>query len=700
MFRPRPYFVAALLVLAIMPYDGPVSAQIRTRPAPVQKPKAPAPTAPTPAPAPVAAPSKPGVPAAAAQVTRVSTATLPPITYGPPQPRDLASIASVAAVSASLGGGTAGKLEPRLVTTLVAGQNATGKVLLLRGLADIERADTTDLPEGAKRLLLIHVGKIPADQSDQYIVNTQLAQEYMKSRPAIPADIQPPEKKKEKKGCSTRHISMKCVQAEGEQAYEKGSAEWENLRRDFEAEWERGKDRVADLWEEVKGCFVDQTLSLNEIPVQFSIAPTMSIPLDGPVHSGSSSSGEVNGSVGLGFPMQGDFSAKLDLFYIPCLPFVIRPKQLSADGAMTVGERLTASVSAAGRFDKTFTIPPGGGPSIPIYMIPIVIAGVPVAELDISAYIDGTVQVGGEGEAEARFQLDNSNTVQFAFTCNGGGCKELDPKGKVPSQTTTLSESAGIQGHVFVKPAVYTALELNFYFGALSARAGPQPYLLGTVAGCAEAAAQQTVGGDSKSHESHVLTADLDWGVELRAEALVSREVVGKRVIPLMKDSHIWFRDLAPGGSTALVAVVEGAPQVTAAQAATYKVKMPACYPYTAPVRYRVTWTGDATPAASADAPSTSPGGVPSIGGLTRIGRPTATTATTTPGCEWQAGEGICTFDPKQDLVFNLTWPTAGSYTVTVAVIGDDHGQGLRRFDPEPKATQLEINVAAPPSGG
>lgn len=698
MLRPRSCVVAALLPLAIVAYAHTASAQIRTRPAPVQKPKAPPTTAPTPAPAPVAAPSKPGVPAAAAQVTRVSTATLPTITYGPPQPRDLAAFAAaMPAVSAALGGGTAGSVEPRLVTTLIAGQNATGKVLLLRGLADIERADTTDLPEGAKRLLLIHVGKIPADQSDQYIVNTQLAREYMKSRPAIPADIKPPEKKKEKKGCSTRHISMKCVQAEGEQLYEKGSEEWENLRRDFEAEWERGKDRVADLWEEAKGCFVDQTLSLNEIPVQFSIAPTMSIPLDGPVHSGSSSSGEVNGSVGLGFPMQGDFSAKLDLFYIPCLPFVIRPKQLSADGAMTVGERLTASVSAAGRFDKTFTIPPGGGPSIPIYMIPIVIAGVPVAELDISAYIEGTVQVGGEGEAEASFQLDNSNTVQFDFACNGSGCRKLDPKGKAPSQTTTLSESAGIQGHVFVKPAIYTALELNFYFGALSARAGPQPYLLGTVAGCAETAAQQTAGGGSKSHESHALTADLDWGVELRAEALVGREVVGDRVISLMKDSHIWFRDLAPGGSTALVAVVEGAPQVTAAQAATYKVKMPACYPYTAPVRYRVTWTGDATPAATTAAANTSPGAeTSSLGALTRIGRPTATTATTTLGCEWLAGGGTCTFDPKQELVFNLTWPTAGTYTLTVAVIGDDHGDGVRRFDPEPKATQLEITVEAP----
>lgn len=685
MFRPRLYFIAGLLALAIMPYDRAASAQRRRPPVtqppppPVQKPAAPAP---------VAAPSKPGVRDVTAQVTRVSTSTLPTITYGAPQQRDLASIASVAAVSASLGGGTAGKVEPRLVTTLVAGQNVTGKVLHLRGLSDIEKADPADLPEDAKTLLLLHVGKITATESDHYIVNTQLAEEWLKAHGPLPERVKPPEKKSKSKGCSWRHVSVKCAQNEAQQALDKSSQEWENLRREAEDRWNDFSGDLSQWAQEAAGCFADKTLSLNEIPVQFSIAPSMSIPLYAPAQSGSSGLGEVvNGSVGLGFRMQGDFSGKLDLFYIPCLPFVIRPKELSADGVMTVGERLTANVSAAGEFDKTFTIPiEGGGASFPIFTFPIVIEGVPVAELDISAYIEGRLQVGGEGKAEASFQLDNSNTVQFAFACNGSGCRKLDAKGKAPSQTTTLSESAGIQGHVFVKPAIYTALELNF-FGALSARAGAHPYLLGSVSGCAEAAAQQTSGKGSSSHESHVLTADLDWGIELRAEALVGREVVGGRVTPLMKDSHIWFRDLAPGGSTALVAVVEGAPQVTAAQAVTYKVKMPSCYPYTAPVRYRVTWTGDATPAATAAAATTSPGVV------TRIGRPTATASL---GCEWQAGEGICTFDPKKELVFNLTWPTAGTYTLTVAVIGDDHGEGLRRFDPEPKATQLEITVAAP----
>jgi hypothetical protein len=687
MFRSRTCCIVVLLMIVIATYARAGYAQIRTRPAPTtQKPSVPPPAAPAPAtPAPVAAPSKPGAPAVMAEVTRVSTSTLPTISYGTPQPRDLAAVAAVAQVSAALGGGTVGKVEPRLVTTLVAGQNVTGKILHLRGLSDIEKADPADLPEGAKRLLSLHVGKIAAAESDHYIVNTELAEEWFKTYGPLPDHIQPPEKKSKSKGCSWRHISVKCAQNEAQQALDKTSDEWENLRREAEDRWNSFSGDLSEWVKEATGCFADKTLSLNEIPVQFSIAPSMSIPLYVPSEQGSSGPVEVNGNVGLAFSMQGDFSAQLDLFYIPCLPFVIRPKQLAADGAMTVGERLTASVSATGSFDHTFTIGPGGEQSIPIYGIPIVIAGVPVAELDISAYIEGRLQVGGQGKAEASFQLDNSNTAQFDFACSGRGCEHSkSPKG-IPTQTTTLSESAGIQGHVFVRPAIYTALELNF-FGALTARGGLEPYVLGSVSGCAEAAAQQTAGAGSKSHESHVLSADLDWGIDLRAQALVAGEIVGgtQRTSLTGGNRHIWFRDLAPGGSTGLVAVVEGAQQVVAAQSATYRVKMPSCYPYTDPVRYRVTWTGDATPTVSAAASTTSPGG------LTRVGRPMAAT---TPGCEWQAGEGTCNFDPKQDLVFDLTWPAAGNYTLTVAVIGDDHGQGLRRFDPEPKPTQLEITV-------
>ena len=261
------------------------------------------------------------------------------------------------------------------------------------------------------------------------------------------------------------------------------------------------------------------------------------------------------------------------------------------------------------------------------------------------------------GKADGQCQIDNPHKARFDFSCTGKGCT-ASSKG-MPAPTTS-SEGAEIKGQVFVKPAIYTALQLDLDVDALSARAGPQPYLLGTASGCAAVAGSQTVGGRSTSGENHALTGDLDWGVELRAEALVLREVVGQPFIyPVMKDQHLWFRDLAPGGSTALVAAVDGAVTATAGTAAVYKVRMPSCYPYSETVHYRVAWTGKATPAPL-------------------------------PQCQWQAEQGTCTFDPKKDLPVSLTWPAAGSYSLTVVPVGDDH---KRTFSPAPAPTQMTIVV-------
>jgi hypothetical protein len=643
MFKLRSYSVLLFLAVSMGASSQPGWSQVPKRPVPTSKKPA----------------VKPGVPTPIVTATQVRVpTTLPTISYGAPQPRTLAEYAQVSAPVLA----PSGKSASRQLMARVGGQNVTRKILHLRGLNDIEQADMSDLPEGAQRLLLMHIGKIAADQSDHYIVDAELAAEWLKTHP-VPDHIKPPEKAKEKKkGCSTRHISMKCVQNEGEQALDKASAEWEKLRQQAEDAWKHAGEELTKAWEATTECFADHRLSLNEIPVKFSIAPNMSMPFEAGSRS-SVASGEVNGSVSLEFPMQGDFTAQLDLFYIPCLPFVIRPRSLSADGAMTVGEELTASLAATGTFNRRFKIPPTGGPVIPIYMIPIIIAGVPVAELDVSAYIDGSLEVGGKGKAEGNFELNNAHTVQFSFVCDGGGCKPGRQAPRPPEAPTTASESAQLEGKVFVQPRIYTALQLNLNFNALSARAGPQPYLLGTMSGCTQIAAEQTEGKASTSTESHALTADLDWGVELRAEALVGGQVVGNSwVTQLMKERHVWFRDLAPQGSTALTAVVEGAPQTVVATPATYKIKMPSCYPYTDAVRYRVTWTGDATPAANAQ-------------------------------CQWQARQGDCKFDPKQHLIIEVTWPTAGTYSLTVVPVRDDH----RVFAPEPKGTQLHITVDAPP---
>jgi hypothetical protein len=582
-------------------------------------------------------------------VARIDPIQLPAISYGEPQ-----------SIQGLRGTGDLPALRP--VTTRIGGRDVTGKVLRVRGLAGIQQA--SGIPDGARRLLEIHVQKLDPNESHDYIINTELAAQWMASHPPVPDDIQPPSGSSRESCHGTDYLTKSNCdkQAAGDAV--------NGIQDLATGTWNHASDELTHDWQMAQDCFADHTLPLNGIPVKFSKNLNLTIPFSSAQNK--SSSAKVDGSVGLGFPMQSDFTARLDLFYIPCLPFVVRPKSIVANGTMLVGETLTASVTASGKFDKTFKIPPTGGPKIPIEMIPIVIAGVPVAELDVSAYIEGNVEVGGSGKADGHFQLNNPHKAKFAFSCNGGGCGPCNGVGcgssapQIPDPTT-VSESADIKGQLFVKPSVYTALQLDFDYDLLSARAGPQPYLLGMASGCAEGSAQQGSDGTSTSEENHALTADLDWGVELRAEALVAGQVVGNPYVhSVTGDKHLWFSDLAPGGSTALVAGVQGANTATATQSVSYKVKMPSCYPYTNKVQYRVSWTGGAAPGANSL-------------------------------CQWQASKssGTCQGDPTKDLVINLTWPAAGNYSLTVVPVGDDHH---RAFSSAPQITQ--VAVSAVPGGG
>jgi hypothetical protein len=527
----------------------------------------------------------------------------------------------------------------------VAGRSVTNQVLHLRGLKAVTEA--TELPEGARRVLQMLVRRTPRTESDQYVVNVQLAREWIAAHP-VPASVKPTEPSQKK--CDNWYDSFDCA----------GQAVTDEWRRNYDHavnEWKRAEETLAETWDATQGCFTERTLTLSEIPVKFNISPTMTVSLEQGGSRGSAS-GTVRGSVGLGFPIEADFKARLDLFYIPCLPFAVRPKALSADGVMGVAEVLTTSVSANGSFKRTFTIPPTGGPVIPIQVFPIIIGGVPVAELDVSAYIEGNIEVTANGAAEGHFQVRNSDRTRFDFSCSGSGCRATSRGQPSP---TTMTEGAQIEGTVSVKPAVYTALQLNFNYEALSARAGPQPYLLGTAAGCAAVGGTQTAGAGGTSSENHALTADLDWGVELRAEALMLRKVIGTPYVRrLMDDRHIWFRDMAPGGSNALVPIAEGSGPAVAAQPATYRLRMPSCYPYRERVEYRVTWTGNATPAPR-------------------------------NGCQWQAGRGTCRLDPAREEPILLTWPAAGNYSVTVAAVGDGHD---REFTPTPRPVTLNVTVS------
>ncbi len=599
----------------------------------------PAPSTRTPAAPPAAAApparrvEEPTRPTAAAVRPEVMS-TLPSIAYGPPRTLEVSTAARPELT----------RVSTSALTTRVNGRSVTGNVLHLRGLTAVTEAP--GLPDGARRLLQMLVRRTPITESDQYIVNLDLAREWIAAHP-VPDDVRPTEPAQKK--CGNWYDSWDCA----------GQAVTDEWRRTYDhavSEWTRAERKLAEAWDATATCFTERTLALNDIPVRFSIEPTMTVSLE---ESGSrgSATGTARGSVSLGVPMDADFKARLELFYIPCIPFAVRPKALSAEGSMAVAEVLTTTVTATGRFKRTFTIPPTGGPVIPIQVFPIIIGGVPVAELDVSAYIEGNIEVTADGAAAGRFQLRNSDRNQFEFSCSGSGCRA---KSRGQPSPVTASEDVQVEGTVRVKPAIYTALQLNFNYEALSARAGPQPYLLGTASGCAAVAGTQTEGSGSTSQANHALTADLDWGLELRAEALVMRKVVGSPYVQqLMNDRHLWFGDMAPGGSSALVATATAAGPAVATQPASFRLRMPSCYPYREQVEYRVTWTGGAAPAPRA-------------------------------GCQWQAGRGTCKLNPARDEVIALTWPAAGSYQVTVAAAGDGHE---RRFGSANAPARIQVNV-------
>ncbi len=164
-----------------------------------------------------------------------------------------------------------------------------------------------------------------------------------------------------------------------------------------------------------------------------------------------------------------------------------------------------------------------------------------------------------------------------------------------------------------------------------------------------------------------MLSADLDWGLELRAEALVMGKIVGNSFrTPLMADKHLWFRDMAPGGSNALMATVESAGPAVAGQPTNHTVKMPTCYPYPNRVKYQVSWTGGAMPAPAR------------AGGAAR-----------SPACSFEAtqSKGTCTFDPKQEFVISLVWPTARQL---VAVGGSGWGCSRPGLHPGAQADPVD----------
>lgn len=535
-------------------------------------------------------------------------------------------------------------------------------VLHLRGEDDIKQA--SGIPEEARNLLIRHVRTLPHGDSDHYIVNRKLAEEWMRTHPVRP-DAKPEEHKKKK--CDLTH-SEGCTQALQD--------EWDRAVQQWRSEWKHVTDELTHDWHMAEGCFADHALRAPNIPIQFSILPEFPLTFEKQGTTAlthGSASGKVKGTVSFGVPVEADVHAQVEMFYIPCMPFAVRPKSLGADGTMTVGSKIGAAVNATGHFEELFTIPPGGYPPIIIYVIPIVIGDIPIAELDVSVYLDGTVAVGGEGNLDGHFKLDARSKTAFDFQCSGHGCKGQAHNVPVP---VTTSEDVLVNGRIHVKPAVYAALQLDLDYKALSARVGPQPYLWGDFWGCGAAAATQSTAAPTTTQELYALTADLDWGIELRAEVQAAGKQIGKPLlVPLLQPHHLWFKDLAPAGpNNAMVAGVDGTTSISSGRPGFYKIKMRPCYPYSDPLEYHLTWTGGAT--AIGNSGALPPG---------RLMPPSGPDA----ACTWQIGAATCLSDPRRDISLNLMWPQNGNYSLTVMPLSDKHG---RIFAPD-RSTQLNITV-------
>jgi hypothetical protein len=442
-------------------------------------------------------------------------------------------------------------------------------------------------------------------------------------------------------GCNK--LSIHCAEEAGKHAVDEAS-------RQAGKEWKHVTTELAHDWRMAEDCFADKTRHVGDIPINFSAPKEYTARFEKDEKDKSrSASGSVKGSVSIGVPIEGHFKARVDLFYIPCLPFAVRPKEIGAVGTMTTGTNLGVTANANGKFSKTFSV----GEKFLVDAIPIIIAGIPVLELEAYVYLEGNVEVGGEGSGDFKFRLAAKQGTEYDFDCNGKGCRLNSHSLKEPPNTTT--EDLTLKGKVHVKPAIYVALELDFD-RALSARAGPQPYLWGEVHGCTQTSALQSTGAAGTVKEYHALTADLDWGLDLRAELLAVQlpdpklKVMWTHAWALLKPERqfLWFKDLAPGGSNALGAGVTGATQVAVNKPAAYKLNMHPCYPYNEDVQYQLTWTGDAMPTAH-------------------------------PGCTWQAGRGTCWMNPVKGSDIHLLWNKTGANTLAVTPIRDKYGRVFKQ---------------------
>ncbi len=549
---------------------------------------------------------------------------------------------------------------------MVAGKSTSANIIHVHGLDGIQQAQ--GLPDAARDFLILHVKQLPAGSADGYIINLDLANEWAKTHPAPPSATPTAPKSDGTAGCDS--FSWHCAQQAGQHAIDQASQQADQLREQAEKDWGTATGDATKLWNETGACFNEQPLNASGATGQLNAKPSIGYTLteSGKTSSGGVSvSGTATGKINLALPFGGDFQATASATFIPCLPFMIRPTGFSGGGDFTIGSTLTASLNASGKFEYKLQIPDpstGVAPKIPLEVIPIVIFGVPICEMDVSAYFEGDLDITATGKLTANFELDNPHEITFNFACSESSCSGSTATKKLP---TTAAENAQLSGQIAVTPAVYTAIQLDFDVDLVSVRSGPEPTLYGVLSGCIAGTATQTVGGGPSSSESwHLLTGDVDWGVQERSDLLIFGTQVGNSwMFPtILGRTHLWYDDLYPGGSTALDPIVAGPSQAASGTTAAYKVSMPGCYPYTDKITYKVAWTGSAK----------------------------GTNASTPGDCLLGDGGAQCVSAPATPFGVDFVWPAAGSDSLTAVPVSDTHGRVFKSAQP----TQVNVAVSGP----
>jgi hypothetical protein len=558
--------------------------------------------------------------------------------------------------------------ETRTVTAEVAGKSTSANILHLRGLDGIQQAQ--GLPDAARDFLIMHVKTLPAGSSDTYVVNLDLANEWAKTHPRIPSAEPTAPKSDGTAGCDK--WTWHCAGEAGQHAIDQASQQADELREQAEKDWDTATSDAIKVWNEGPACFEPRTLSAagDTGPLQADPSVGYTLTESGKTSgNGITASGTATGKVNLALPLGATFKATASVSFIPCLPFAILPTSIGGSGDMTIGNKLTASLNASGKFDYDLKVPnpeSAVAPKIPLEVIPIVIFGIPICEMDVSLYVEGDLDVSATGSLSANFELDYPHEVTFDFLCSTPSSCSGDIAAKNLPITTT--ENVTLKGQIAVTPDVYVALQLDFDIDGITVRSGPEPKLYGFLNGCYMGSAAQTVGGPSSSTEQHLLTGDLDWRLQMRSDFfLLGIPIDNPWMFPKIgvPQTHLWYEDLlGPGGSNGLDPII-AAPTtaVTSGNPATFTISMPKCDPYADAVTYKVAWTGNAKMAE----------------------------AGTTKDCLIGEGGAICTEVPTKPFDLDFTWPSAGSDSITVTPVTDAHG---RKYAIPP--TQLNVDVQGP----